>query len=304
MRPSRRAFLTGFSTAADPWTRFCRRLARCIHGRVEPGPPSPDGADRAALYPAREEDLLHARALCVETGTLLVLAGCPVPDHIPALIVHPHALNAVRRLADGRIIAQAGASVRDLRPLLPELFQAAPDDALLAQWLAQVSNADFELVARYLLAVDVLLAEGAIERFGPFGADVQREPLSDAARSLVSQLFILVNSPEYRAWRHLPAWPARYRLDALLLPEQNLAHVWPGSQGSLGWLLSAHFLPAHAASWPAAPDAGQGPIPENPSDSAPLHRPPSPARIFEFEEDVKLIFDPRGLFPRLSLPVV
>ncbi len=315
MQPSRRAFLTGFRTAADPWARFCRRLARCVHGRVSVRESSATGAARALLQVAREEDVLHARALCAETGTHLVLSGCREPEHGAALIVDPAALNAIRRTSEGHVVAQAGALLGDIRQWVPGVCRGGDDDVMLAHWLAScdAGTAHYENAIQGLHGIDVVLATGAIEQLGPFGVDVQRDPLSDAARSVVSQLFILLNAGEYRHWRDLPHWPARYRLDALLKPEQNLAHVWPGSQGTLGWLLAAHFTSPPASgvdvqrALHAPTQTPQGLAPDGgwPGTIYPPLRPAvSPARVVEFEEDVKQIFDPRGVFPRFPAPSV
>lgn len=319
MRSSRRAFLTGARNLADPWTRFCARLRRCVHGKVDVCEPSTSGAGRARLHAARDEDILHARALCAETGVVLALDGCPIPLHQRVVIVNPAALNAVTAKADGSVVAQTGATLGSIRHLAPGACPGGDDDLTLALWLAGCPppTTDPKGAATYTLdAAEVMLASGHIELFGPFGAQTQRPPLSSAASSLVSQLFMLVNSGEVRPWRHLAAWPARYRLDALLQQEPNLAHVWHGSQGTLGWVLRAHLKPCAAD---AAMVDGSN-LQTNAINAVPLYADGnahaslastgaatrvSPSAVHEFEDDVKQVLDPYGLFPRLPMfPVV
>ena len=295
MQPSRRAFLTAGRALASPWGRFYQRLARSVHGRLEDRTATPAEPGRAWLQPARAADVHHARALCAEAGVTLALQNHAPAPTMPCLLLDPSALDGMTQLPDGRIDAEPGVRVADLRQRLHGACPGAPDDATLADWLASAAAAappPGALAGSGVHAVEVLLADGTLENFGPFGAQSNRPALSVAASRLVSELFTLATQPAPTKWRHLPAWPAQYRLDALLAEPPNLAHLLLGSGGTLAWLERARLVPVEAASAarpadaPARPDAAT-------SMAADM-----------LDAEVKQRFDPRSVFPYPGTAVV
>ena len=93
----------------------------------------------------------------------------------------------------------------------------------------------FRLVER----AEVLLADGTVEMLGPFGASAQAPLRSPTTQRLVPKLFELAGSDAAQRCAQVTPWPARYRLDALMATaayEPNLAQLFFGHQGRLGWL--------------------------------------------------------------------
>ena len=87
--------------------------------------------------------------------------------------------------------------------------------------------------------VEVLLADGTLEVLGPFGATAQAPLRSLTMQRLVPKLFELAGSEAAQQCAQVTPWPARYRLDALMATaahEPNLAQLFFGHQGHLGWV--------------------------------------------------------------------
>lgn len=295
MQPSRRAFLMGGRRAGGEWGRFYQRLARLVQGRLEDRSAAPDGRHAAWLRPARPVDVHHARALCAELGVTLVLEGSEARARGPHLLVDVSALDALRRTEAGLWRAQPGVCVGALRRHLPEALFEAADDATLAAWLTGTGAARAgldELGASGLVAIDVLLADGSMESFGPFGADARRSALSASASGLVSALFTLAHDPLRSGWREFAVWPGRYRLDALLAPHPNLAWLLAGSAGTLAWADSLTFVA------PPAPAATPLPV------GAPASPAAAAAATEELDAAIKRRFDPGGVYGHLPPAVV
>jgi len=257
MQPSRRAFLLAGRAPASAWGRFCQRLARSVRGRFEDETPDARACGRARLMPARMADVHHAMALCTEADVRFVLDGiAPAPD-APCLIIDPSALSALDRESDGSVYAEAGVHVGIIRDMLPGACAGGQADWTLGRWLACTSHFPPACFGGSGLdSIDVLLADGTMETFGPFGVDTRRAALSLKTSRLVSDLFTWVSQPAVAQWRALPAWPATYRIDALLADTPNLAHVLLGSGARLAWpqrlRLVAPTPPAPPATPPAA----------------------------------------------------
>ncbi len=86
---------------------------------------------------------------------------------------------------------------------------------------------------------EVLLADGTVETLGPFGAAAQAPLRSLAVQRLVPKLFELAGSEAAQRCAQVTPWPARYRLDTLMATathEPNLAQLFFGHQGHLGWV--------------------------------------------------------------------
>lgn len=134
-----------------------------------------------------------------------------------------------------------------------------------------------------LVSVSVLLADRTMETFGPFGANSQRAALSLKASRLVSDLFTWVSQPPVAGWRHLPAWPSRYRIDALLADPPNLAHILLGSGSRLAW---PDRIRLQAVPEPGTARAPRGnPVSDEDAQAA-----------RSLDERVKQRFDPSGRF--------
>lgn len=98
-----------------------------------------------------------------------------------------------------------------------------------------------------VVAIDALLADGVVERFGPFGTDA-RHPMSSARTAdLVSRLFSIGRRERAeieRAWPKMARRASGYNLD-VFHPQSprpytadgsvNLAHLLVGSEGTLAW---------------------------------------------------------------------
>lgn len=284
MQPSRRAFLLAGRAPADPWGRFMQRLGRSVKGRVEDRKPGRDAPGLAYLRPGAFTDIHHALVLCAEAGVRFILDGYAPVAGLPCLLVDPGALAAIRSLPDGGVEAEAGARVGDIRTHLQGACPGAPDNWTLAYWLA--ASRDYppaQLQGSGLASVQVLLADRSTEVFGPFGVSSQRA-LSLHISRLVSDLFTWVARPEVAAWRSLPRWPGRYRIDALLADVPNLAHVLLGSGGALAWPESIRLEAPGVA--PAAADA-------EPDAAA---APADPTAVALLDERIRQRFDAASRF--------
>lgn len=287
MQPSRRAFLLGRRPVQTPWAAFVQRLTLLCQGQVQDlGEGGADGAC-AILTPAREADVVQARALCAEYRVVLELEGAAGPFAPPArqrLRVDPALLAGLERL-DGdtaRWRAQPGVRVAALARAGLRQFAGLPGAMTLAEWLAAPAPWPAgRCAASGVLAADVILADGIEETLGPFGeSDVQ--PLRSATvQRLVPSLFQLASGGDAFATRDGYHWLGRYRLDALK-PEApatvNLAHLLLGHGGTLAWVQSVTLTDAPA--W-----TEEGPEAETPG-----------LATFRLDGRVKTLFDPEGRF--------
>ncbi|ARP91727.1 hypothetical protein CAL14_16705 [Bordetella genomosp. 9] len=319
MQPSRRAFLLGRPTPRTPWQAFGDRLRRLCAGdfeRVagveadagnrdeEAGRGQPPGLRWA---PADGADVRVARSLCAEFGVRMALAAGAMPsascataqrsdagrwvpaeagDARPILWIDPRHLNRLARVPGPRPLwrAEPGVTLGQLAAAgLPQFTHAEPG-RMLADWFADRSAAawptgrgDFSGIH----AAEVMLADGAVDRLGPFGAQ-DGEPLRTAAlQRLVPELFRLASSTQAEWCRTQPAWPACYRIDALVpCPPAsiNLAQALHGHGGSLVWLESLALTVPAGEERPA------------------LASPPPPPQARALDARVKEAFDPAGIF--------
>lgn len=253
MKPGRRAFFLPRMLTDAPWPAFCQRLARMARGQVLDETPTPGAPGRGRLVVGREEDVYHASALCREFGVLLVPSGAresALPADRAWLRLDVSKFAAIEAVDEraGVVIVQAGCLLGELRSRLSATswrwHAAGADDESVGAWLERTRG---WLPGRCrdsgLDAALVMLADGSFEQLGPFGVDSTRPLRSAAGRQLVSELFQLAADPVVTAMLEEPAWPAGYRIDALVpkpglgeaAPAPNLAHLLLGSEGTLAW---------------------------------------------------------------------
>ncbi|OZI31399.1 hypothetical protein CAL29_26180 [Bordetella genomosp. 10] len=169
-------------------------------------------------------------------------------------------------------------------------FAGLPGEMTVAAWLAGRRHMDGTpglACPPGLVSVDVMLADGALETLGPFGASGGLPLRSATGQALIPALYMLSGRPGAAWCRGQAAWPARYRLDALnpLPPaEANLAGLLAGHEGALAWIESV-VLQAVAA-------AGSGQVQAT----------PYPAEARALDAHIKDAFDPAGLYPEAPLP--
>jgi len=243
-QPSRRAFLTGHRTPATPWGQFCARLSRVCVGRVRWDQEAQ--TSQAWLAPGRAIDVQHAQALCVQLGVQLMMMdseACPDPER-PILWVDSRAEWAHSELEDpsARIWrVEAGVTLGMLHKKGVGMF--AEDAALMessltvAQWFARPFTGN--LMQNGILQAEVLLADGTLERLGPFGSKDSAPLKSLSLQKNIPRLFELAQSSDAARCAQCLTWPSRYRLDALMSQagdSPNLAWLFAGHGGSLAWL--------------------------------------------------------------------
>jgi hypothetical protein len=132
--------------------------------------------------------------------------------------------------------------------------------------------------------MQVLLADGTTEVFGPFGASAQAPLKSLATQRIIPKLFELANSGLAQETAEGGPWPSQFRLDALrpAAPlEPNLAWLFLGHGGSLGWVQTVWFSVSNVRARLLANE--------------------SSTKFTQIDRDVKQILDPSGVFG--SLPV-
>lgn len=270
----------------DSWGRFFQRLARTVKGRTEDRSVSAGSPGLAWLRPASFTDIHHALALCAEFDVVFSLECIHSACAMPCLLIDPSALHSITQLPDLSLEVEAGVLVGEIRSRLQQqnACQGASDDWTVAQWMA--TDSAFPPAALQdsgLISVEVLLADRTMETFGPFGASSQRAALSLKASRLVSDLFTWAAQPPVAGWRHLPAWPSRYRIDALLADPPNLAHILLGSGSRLAW---PDRICLQAVPEPATPRMlGESPVSAEDAEAA-----------RSLDERVKQRFDPSGRF--------
>ena len=294
MKPGRRAFFLPRLAAATPWANFCQRLARAAQGRVDDDTPASGAPGRARLRVARDEDVFHARALCVELGVMLVLPGADtalLPADRHWLILDVGALDTLGPVdtAQGQIDVDVGCTFGALRQALLGTGWTWPhgdDAATVASWIAAPGPwPPGHCRDSGLRWADVMLAGGEFERLGPFGVDATRPLRSAASSRLISSLFELSGSGTMQTLLAQPTWLARYRLDALTplaeggqvdtaqpdagqgddMLAPNPAHLLLGSAGTLAWtgrvqlqlLRGPTVAPTSASAFPASLTASE-----------------------------------------------
>lgn len=309
-QPSRRAFLTGRRTPATPWGQFCARLSRTCVGQVRWDQDAQTSL--AWLKPARAADVQHAQALCVEFGVqLLLLESEARPDMArPILWVDSHAPWATLEQVDpaqGLWRVDAGITLATLHQKGVGIFKDALTDAVtnastdplvdvsrsnqtVAQWFASPFAGN--PMRSGIVQAEVLLADGTLELFGPFGASASKPLRSMSVQQKIPKLFELAQSAQATLCAQSERWPARYRLDALL-PRSgdslNLSWLFLGHGGSLGWLQTL-WLKAPGGVESAEPVSACGAGLSCP-DTGMLSQ-----ATLEIDQQIKLTLDPKGVF--------
>lgn len=299
-QPSRRAFLTGHRTPATPWGQFCARLSRVCVGRVRWDQEAQ--TSQAWLAPGRAIDVQHAQALCVQLGVQLVMMdsdACPDPER-PILWVDSRADWAHSELEDPSARIWRVESGVTLGMLYQKGVGMFAEDASLressltvAQWFARPIAGN--LIQNGILQVEVLLADGTLERLGPFGTKDSAPLKSLSLQRNIPRLFELAQSSDAARCAQCQTWPSRYRLDALMSQvgdSPNLAWLFAGHGGSLAWLqtiwiqTAERFLPVQHVS-------GEQALSEERLDTEVKH---ASALL---DQSIKQILDPAGVFGRI-----
>lgn len=298
-QPSRRAFLTGRRTPATPWGQFCARLSRVCVGRVRWDQEAQ--TSQAWLEPARAIDVQHAQALCGQLGVQLIMMdseACPDLER-PILWVDSRAEWAHSELEDpsARIWrVEAGVTLGTLYQKGVGMF--AEDAAFrgssltIAQWFAQPFAGN--LLQSGILQAEVLLADGTLERLGPFGSKDSAPLRSLSVQKNIPRLFELAQSRDAALCAQRQPWPLRYRLDALMSQagdSPNLAWLFVGHGGSLAWLQTLWIQTAER-SLPDQQVSGDQTISNQALDAEVGH-----ASVL-LDQSIKQILDPTGVFGR------
>ncbi len=240
--------------STDPaW--FARRLRTALRGRVDVA-----GARWPVVAPADEADLRVATEIAAQAGVPVAVRGAglgsPGTGRVDALVLDCRRLDAVVEFDRhaGCIEAQAGLAIDALDAIVAphgwRLAPAAPGRG--AATLGGLVGVDAGLrasaarsIGSRLEAIDALLVDGTVQRFGPFGVADANRLQSARASTLVSGLFEIGARERAALARD---WPARvapalgFRFAALgAIPDAagdagaavNLAAVLAGSRGSL-----------------------------------------------------------------------
>ena len=308
-QPSRRAFLTGRRTPATPWGQFCARLSRTCVGHVRWDQDAL--ISQAWLKPARTADVHHAQALCVEFGVQLLLVDSEARPDVarPILWVDSRAPWATLEQVDsaqGLWRVEAGVTLATLHQKGVGIFKDALTNAVtnsltdpldvnhlnqtVAQWFA--SPYEGNPLHSGIVQAEVLLADGTLELFGPFGASASKPLRSLSVQQKIPRLFELTQSAQATLCAQSERWPARYRLDALL-PRSgdslNLSWLFLGHGGSLGWL---------QALWLKAPEGPESAESVSAFGAGCLCPDTGMLRqaALEIDQQIKQTLDPKGVF--------
>jgi len=283
---SRRSFLFGRqATADDHWSKFLAALRRECRGPV-----TLVADHQARLNPLLLDDVIQARHLCQTHDVVMSLEGVPLPESDQSKLVlwvqAGSAWGSVIPLGDTgmwRVDAGCPMAVAQAAGLLAADW---PDSMTnVAQWFAQAYRGEplaLTPLADHLVSVDWMLPDGTIEVFGAFGTS-DSQPLSSlSAQKRVPALFELAMNPDVQQAFQARQWPLRFHLDALMdQASVNLAHVFVGHGGALGWLVAATFHKRESALQPASGGKEM-------------------AWLADIDQAIKRIVDPDEVF--LSLP--
>lgn len=318
----RRAFLRGRRPPATPWDQFCSRLRSLVAGELTI---LETGSDRhaARLLLKQPLDVHHARSLCVEYGVCMALDGvaATASQPGPVLWLRPgRELAACRRLEPGgsRWFVQPGCLLGELEAAGLTSFAELPAHLTVAAWLADRTLCNWSTggtAASGLVHASALLADGVSVNLGAFGTENRKALDHLRLQKLIPALFGMASGADGRICAERSAWPARYRLDALLPAREdalNLSHLLLGHGGDLAWLEwvvidAALAEPAAGAAlplelpWADDPYMEEGTAFGNGSDyeggSGPCEEVNLARAAQELDAGVKALFDPSGLFP-------
>ena len=294
---TRRSFLFGRRTPPTPWGQFCARLSRSCAGQVSW---RQDGQAQAMLTPAREQDYLHARALCSEFGVKMALWVEPIPHAFPDPVLWVEPGRAWARAIPAEPTQQAwrvdaGYSMGQLQALGFSLAQDIDPSWSVAQWLASPLSSRWPVACGSqsgILRAEILMHDGSRETLGPFGASAVEPLRSITMQLMVPGLFQLLQHPFIEGLKVGQGNACGYRLDAMLespYQEINLARLLAGHGASLAWLLAVWL---HRG---AGKSVSNTPISDMRRDAARQHEKAA------LDEQVKHLFDPHGIFMPVPL---
>lgn len=246
--------MTASMPSTDPaW--FGRRLRTALRGHV--------GVQKARwplVVPADEADLRVAVEIAAQAGVPVAVRGAgldsPGAGRLDAMVLDCRRLDAILEFDRdaGCIEAQAGVAIDALDARVAphgwRLALAAPrrGEATLGGLVgidARLRASASRSMASRLEAIDALLVDGTVQRFGPFGVADPNRLLSTRASALVSGLFEIGSRERSALARD---WPMRvapalgFRFAAIgAIPGAvgdagaavNLAALLAGSRGSL-----------------------------------------------------------------------
>lgn len=245
MPTSRRSFLFGREpTPHDGWSKFLSQTKSRCRGALKLV-----AETQAYLDPAGFEDVVQARELCQAHDVVLALAGVDLPTRdLPRQVLWVQAGSAwgsILPLGEtGLWRVDAGCPLQVVQAAGLLAHGVTNGVTNLAQWMAMAGRyrplSELEGLSQ-LHSVDWLLPDGTVEVFGPFGAQDAQPLCSLTAQKLVPKLFEIAATPEVQACQ--THWPMAFHLDALFdMSHVNLAHLFLGHGGSLGWLVAATFV--------------------------------------------------------------
>lgn len=299
-QPSRRAFLMGRRTSATPWGQFCARLSRVCEGQVKWDQEAQ--TSQAWLTPSRAVDVQHAQALCGQLGVqLIMMQSDACPDHErPILWVDSRAEWAHSELEDpsARIWrVEAGVTLGTLHTkgvgIFAEDVEFRESGLTIAQWFAQPFAGN--LMQSGIIEAEVLLADGTLERLGPFGTKDSAPLRSLSVQRNIPRLFELAQSRDAALCAQQQAWPLRYRLDALMSKtgdSPNLAWLFAGHGGSLAWLQTV-WIQRTDSSLPIQKISGDQGLSDQSLGAEVSHA----AGLLD--QSIKQILDPAGVFGKI-----
>lgn len=178
--------------------------------------------------------------------------------------------------------AGPGCTIGDLPAAVADDLLSHPDvhaGQTLASWFARSGR------SRYLSAVDVMLPDGSLERFGRLGAQGGASLRSPTAKRLIAALFQMLCEPRAQTWCTSQDWPSRYRLDAIRVDHRrvpDMARLLAGSRGTLVWVEQLIFDLGHPVG-----------MAENARQSG------FDLEAVALERRIKALFDPANILPRL-----
>lgn len=300
----RRNFLTGRRSSQTPWEAFCQRMRNVVAGTFFEFDMH-EGTGRARLVPKNAADVHQARTLCAEYSVMLALDGVPHAarlDDQHVLWVEPgRDLGRFQRIEEGstKWFVQPGCLIGELEAAGFTQFADQPCHITVAAWIADRSLCDWDTGQTHrsgLVHASLLLADGTAASLGPFGENNTKPLNGRRLQSLVSSLFQASNGSDAEQCRKQSRWPARYRLDALFPQADpvdatvNLSHLLLGHGGDLGWV-----------EWVVMDEQLAQPEKERPYAERYSSRRADDAGLLvpagDLDTQVKMLFDPSGLFP-------
>lgn len=259
VQPSRRAFLSGQRTRADPWLSFLAKLRAQAKGTLTLDPQFFEA--RAHWVPNTFNDIEVARSLCHQFGVVLCLQGLEqaLDPKLSMLVVEPGRAWARPIPLDttqGLWRFDAACSLQVLQAAGVTAAQGAMPNQSLAKWFAQGTHHGIPLGGLASLGIDnieMMFVDGTIEVLGAFGAQ-NSEPLRSLfTQRNIPQLFEVARQSRFSASLQEVAaadiraqvWPNDcFRIDALVdhaLGEPHLGQFFVGHGGRLGWLVAVTF---------------------------------------------------------------